>query len=100
MPSSKKNLHVKVLCGRFLSEVQSVTLVFRPSFVNCCPSNLLSGSRLPPLSLSHVNTYTVYTYTVCKGGGVWGSGLRQINNCHKVPLQVTFLDDDILHCLL
>ena len=27
-------------------------------------------------------------------------GLRQINTCRKVPLQVNFLDDDILHCLL
>jgi hypothetical protein len=26
----------------------TVMLVFRPSFVNCCPSNLLSGSILPP----------------------------------------------------
>ncbi len=26
-------------------------------------------------------------------------GLRQINTCRKVPLQVNFLDDDILHCL-
>ncbi len=29
-----------------------------------------------------------------------GGGLRQINTCHKVPLQVIFLDDNILHrCL-
>ncbi len=27
-------------------------------------------------------------------------GLRQINTCRKVPLQVNFLDDDILHCFL
>ena len=29
-------------------EIQSVMLVFRPSFLNCCPCNLLSGSS-PPL---------------------------------------------------
>ncbi len=25
-----------------------IQLVFRPNFVNCCPSNLLCGSTLPP----------------------------------------------------
>ncbi len=45
---------------------------FRPSFVNCCPSNLLSGSTLDPLPRE--NKYTVYTYTVCKGGGYGGPG--------------------------
>jgi hypothetical protein len=25
-----------------------------------------------------------------------GGGIRQINSCRKVPLQVNFLDDDIL----
>ncbi len=29
-----------------------------------------------------------------------GGGLRQINTRRKVPLQVNFLDDDTLHCLL
>jgi hypothetical protein len=29
-----------------------------------------------------------------------GGGLRQINTCGKVPLQVNFLDDDILNCFL
>jgi hypothetical protein len=33
-------------------------------------------------------------------GGYRVLGLRQINTCSKVPLQVKFLDDDILHCLL
>ncbi len=34
---------------------------------------------------------------LCKwgGGGEGVLGLRQINTCHKVPLQVNFLDDDI-----
>ncbi len=32
---------------------------FRPSFVNCCPSNLLSGSTLPPFPAC-VNRYIVY----------------------------------------
>jgi hypothetical protein len=68
--------------------------------VNCCPSNLLSGSTLPP-PLPCVNKYTVYKCTVCKKGGMYGAlGLRQINTCRKVPSQVIFLDDDILHCIL
>jgi hypothetical protein len=46
--------------------------------------------ELLPLSpLPCVNKYTVYTYTVCKGGyGVLG--LRQIITCGKVPLKVNF----------
>ncbi len=52
-----------------------------------------------PFTFLCVNKYTVYTYTVCKGGyGVLG--LRQINTCRKLPLKVNFLDDDIMHCLL
>jgi hypothetical protein len=52
-----------------------------------------------PCPLPCVNKYTVYTYT--EYGGYAVLGLRQINTCHKVPLQVNFvLDDDILHCLL
>ncbi len=75
-------------------------LYFRPSSVNCCPSNLLSGSTLPPspFPLPCVNKYIVYTYTVYWGDGVLG--LRQINICRRVSLWVSFLDDDILHCFL
>ncbi len=73
---------------------------FRRSFVNCCPSPLLPGLTLPPPLLSYVNMYTVYTCTVCKGRGVWVLGLGKTNTCRKVPLEVIFLDDDILLCLL
>ncbi len=51
-------------------EIHSVMLVFRPSFVNCCPSNILSGSTLrppPPLPCQS----KVYTDIVWLGGG-WG----------------------------
>ncbi len=41
---------------------------FRPSFVNCCPSTLLSGSTLPP----SLGQSTVYTDSVWLGGGVGG----------------------------
>jgi hypothetical protein len=60
---------------------------FRPSFVNCCPSNLLSGSTLPPSPLLCVNKYTVYTYTVRKEGGYGVLGLREINTCRKVSFE-------------
>jgi hypothetical protein len=51
--------------------IQSVMLVFSTGFVKRCPSNLLPGYSPPPPILC-VNKYTIHTYTVCKGGGVWG----------------------------
>ncbi len=67
--SSSKTID-RGLCGRCLSEfidwryIQS-SWYFRPSFVNCCPSNVLCGSTLTPLPpLLCVNKYTVFTYTV------------------------------------
>ncbi len=74
---------MKGLCGRCLSEFiewrySQSCWYFRPSFVNCCPSPLLSGSTLPSSPLFCVNKYTVYKYTVCKGRGegmgFWASG--------------------------
>ncbi len=48
-----KKLAVQGLCGRCLSgfidwRYSQSYWYFRPSFVNCCPSNLLSGSISPP----------------------------------------------------
>ncbi len=64
-------------------EIQSVTLVFfRPSFVACCPSNLLSRSTLPSPFPVLINIL----YTRKGGGGI--RGLRQIYTCRKAPLQV------------
>ncbi len=103
MSSSKQISPVKRLCSRCLSEFidwrySQSCWYFRPSFVNCCPSPLLSGSTLP---LPCVNKYTEYTYSVCKGGRKYGVlRLRQLNTWRKVHLQVDFLDDDILHCFL
>jgi hypothetical protein len=59
--------------------------------------SLWFNSPTPP-SLSE-QVYCI-TYTVCKGGGYGVLGLRQINTCRKVSLQVNFLDNEILHCLL
>ncbi len=102
--SHLKNLILKVPRGRCLSEFRDWRYsqscwYLRPSFVNCCPSNLLTGSTLPLSPLFCVNKYTVYKYTVCKGG--YGVSVPQkINTCRIVPSQVNFLDDDILHRLL
>jgi hypothetical protein len=75
----------------------------RPSLTNCCPSNLLSGSTLPlpplPSPVPYLNKYIVHTYTVCKGR-VWGSGPQTDKHLPQSPLQVNYLDDDILHFLL
>ncbi len=72
-----KNWPVKGLCGRCLSKFIDLRYIqscwyFRPSFVNCCPSNLLSGSthHSPPPHPVWIK-YAVYTYTVC---GVAGMG--------------------------
>ncbi len=48
---------------------------FRPSFVNCCPSNLLSSSPFtspPPLPCVKVQ----YIQTVCGWEGVGGGGVE------------------------
>jgi hypothetical protein len=47
-----------VFNGVYRLEIQSVMLVFSTGFVNYCPPS-------PP---PNVKKYTVYTYTVCKGG--------------------------------
>ncbi len=100
MSSSKK-----LTCMGTLRQVFSLEFIdwrycqscwcFRPSFVNCCPSNFLSGSTLPPLPC--VNKYTVYTYTVGKGGppltprgGVWGSGPQTDKHRPQSPLTGQF----------
>ncbi len=69
-------------------EIKSVTCwYFRPSFVNCCPPNLLSGSSIPPPFTVWISIlYIVYTATVCKGGVVLGP----INTCRTVHTQVNF----------
>ena len=71
--------------------------IFNPSFLICISPVAFSLVQLTPLPpLSCVNKYCIL-YTVCKGEGYGVLGLRQINTCRKVPLQINFLDDDILH---
>ncbi len=75
MSSFKKICPAKGLCGRCLSEFidwrySQSRWNFRPSFVNCCHSLLLSCSTLPPL-LPYVNKNFFFRIL---GGGVCGSG--------------------------
>ncbi len=75
-------------------EIQSVMLVFRPSFMNCCSSNFLTPF---PVLISIL--YSVYTYSV--KGGVWGYGPQTDKHLPQSPCRGQFLFDDyILHCLL
>jgi len=66
MSPSKKSLHVKGLAGG----------VYQSLYTGDTVSHV--GIFDPAFSIQ---------YTVCKGGGF---GLRQINTCRKVPLQVFF----------
>ncbi len=72
-----KKLTVKVLCGRCLLEFvdwrySQSCWYFRPSFVNYCPSNLLSGSLPPPLHPC-VKVQCIKTVSGWEGvgAGVW-----------------------------
>ncbi len=86
-----KKLTVKGLCGRCLSEFidwrycQSCWY-FRPSFVNWCPSNLLSGSTLSPLPPSPVSKYSIYRQCVAEMG--WGV-LIPVGFCRSFTLYLT-----------
>ncbi len=62
---------------------------FRPSFVNCCPSNLLSGSTLPPPPFP---AWIIILYRVL--------GLIQKTSAEKSFFRSIFLDDNILNWLL
>ncbi len=63
-----KNWHVKGLCGSCLSE-------------------FIDGDTVSQSLCEYVYSIHVYTNTLCKGGSD-APGLRQINSCRKVPLQV------------
>jgi hypothetical protein len=74
---------------------------FRPSFVNCYTSNLLSGSTLPPPPLfslcgSVPSLHCIHVHRTVRwgggggGGGIGFSGPDTEKTCRKVPLQVNF----------
>jgi hypothetical protein len=69
-------------------EIQSVMLSFLTQLCELLPLSPFALVQLIPHPC--MNKYIVYMYTVCKGGGYVVLGLRQINTCRKVPLQVNF----------
>ncbi len=80
---------IRLEIANFLCTFSHV-VIFNPTLGSVLSPCLWFNS--PPLPLPCVSKYTEYAYTV------WAYevlGLRQINTCHKVPLQVNFLDDDI-----
>ncbi len=93
----------------FAAGVSHLGIYFRPSFVNSCPSNLFSGSTLPPPTPFSVWINILYTPIQCvKGGG----GVRQITAANFLyrsifrwrPLSIAFYESflstaPILTCL-
>ncbi len=70
---------------------------FRPSFVNCCPSNLLSGSHPPTSSQSQSTSI----YRQCVAGTGWGvlswvgdHILQEINTLYLTRLSKICLHSD------
>ncbi len=97
--SSMQCRHLKILTCKgtlqqvfirvYWLEIQSVMLsYFRPSFVNCCPSNLLSSSVLPPpfpLWISILHTRIQYER------GDMEFGPQTDKHLPQSPLQVNFI---------
>ncbi len=92
MPSSKKI----DLTAADVSEKQSVMLVFSTQHFKVLPLSPFLWFKSPP----PFPVYTVYTYILCKGGGMgfWASD-RQTPVAKSLHRSIV-LDDDILHCLL
>ncbi len=93
--SSSKNFSVKGLCGRCSLEIidwrdSQSCLCFRPSFVNYCPSNVLSDSPPPPPPpfCNWLDSEPTKLPDHPKQKSRRGGGLKQINTCRKGPLQV------------
>ncbi len=90
-----KSLHVNRLCGRCISKFidcrySQSCWYFWPSFVNCCPSHLLSGSSLPPpppppIPVRISTLYSIYTriQLVCKGREGWRH--RRVGDLRQIP---------------
>jgi hypothetical protein len=68
----------------------NIVEVFRTVCCSACAKELVAGLLRPRLFPFGKLSKLKSAAQVCKGG------LRQINTCRKVPLQVNFLDDDIL----
>jgi hypothetical protein len=71
---------------------------FRPIFVNCCPSNLLSSSTPPPLP---VWISILFTRIQCvRVGGLWGSGPQTDKHLPQSHFTCQFIYMTTLHCPL
>ncbi len=88
----------KGLCGRSLSETGDTVShvgIFEPALWTAAPLTFsLVHISLPPSFPVWVSIQ--YTCIQCvRRGGIWShrreEGLRQVNTCRKVPLQVNFL---------
>jgi hypothetical protein len=73
-------------------EIQSVMLVFSIQLCELLPLSpfLWFNSPPPPSPRPCVNTYSVNTYTVCKGGG-WGSGPQTDKHLPQSPFSGHFI---------
>jgi hypothetical protein len=86
-------------------KIQSVMLVLSTGLLTLVPLTLsLVSYPSPPPPPFPVWKSILYARIQCVRGGVWGhrrgGGQGQIKHLPKVPLQVSFLDDDIWHCFL
>jgi hypothetical protein len=85
-----KNWPVKGLCGRCFFEVYRLEIqsqscwYFQSSFVNCFPSNLLSGSTSPP-PLPVCPVWISILQCEKWGGGVLGSGPQTDKHLPQSP---------------
>ncbi len=87
------SIDTKAKCRHRYSQYDGISY---PSSLPISPSLWLAPPPPFPVWIS-----ILYTRIQCERGGGYGVlGLRQVNTCREVPLQVNFIDDDILHCLL
>ncbi len=92
--SLSKKLACKGTLGLCLSEFidwrySQSCWYFRTSFVNCCPSDLLSDSTLPTPSPFSVLISILYTRIQCVRG-VWGSGPKTDKHLPQTPFKGKF----------
>ncbi len=66
-------------------EIQSVMLVFSTQLCKLLPLSFSLWFNSPPPLPPCVIKYTLYTDTVCKGGGVWGSGPQTDKHLPQSP---------------
>ncbi len=90
-----------ISCVHFVTLVFSIQLCDLYYYSPLLPlSPSLWFNSPPPPFIDLVWRSILNTRTQCvRGGGYGVLGLRQINTCRKIPIQVNFLDDDIFATL-